>query len=75
MDMFNCINQDGSYIKKKLVVVGDHACGKTCLRIMFSRGIFPETRGHGFQLPQQADVEVDDKQVSSCLMKFRSYNF
>ena len=59
-------------IKKKLVIVGDHDCGKTCLLFVFSRGVFPESAyfgyGHGLQLFQkEADVEVDDKQVSLCL--------
>ena len=29
-------------IRKKLVIVGDGACGKTCLMIVFSQGKFPE---------------------------------
>ncbi|XP_054434251.1 transforming protein RhoA-like isoform X2 [Pteronotus mesoamericanus] len=29
-------------IRKKLVIVGDGACGKTCLLIVFSKGEFPE---------------------------------
>jgi Ras homolog gene family, member A len=28
--------------RKKLVIVGDGTCGKTCLLIVFSKGYFPE---------------------------------
>lgn len=50
-------------IRKKLVIVGDGACGKTCLLIVFSKDQFPE-----FYVPTVfenyvADIEVDGKQV------------
>lgn len=35
-------------IRRKLVIVGDGACGKTCLLIVFSKGDFPEVRFLGY---------------------------
>ncbi|KAH9398531.1 hypothetical protein RDWZM_002200 [Blomia tropicalis] len=54
-------------IRKKLVIVGDGACGKTCLLIVFSKDQFPE-----FYVPTVfenyvADIEVDGKQVELAL--------
>ena len=50
-------------IRKKLAIVGDNNCGKTCLLIVFSKDKFPEvyvpTRFENYI----ADVEVDGKQV------------
>ncbi|ODQ52890.1 GTPase rho1 [Saitoella complicata NRRL Y-17804] len=70
-------------IRRKLVIVGDGACGKTCLLIVFSKGTFPE---HMFRTPEHkvanayhqvyvptvfenyvADVEVDGKRVELAL--------
>jgi len=31
-----------SELRRKLVITGDGACGKTCLLIVFSRNEFPE---------------------------------
>ena len=52
-------------IRKKLVIVGDGVCGKTCLLIVFSKDQFPEE-----YVPkvidndgQQVVHEVDNKQV------------
>ncbi|OLL22472.1 GTP-binding protein rhoA [Neolecta irregularis DAH-3] len=54
-------------IRRKLVIVGDGACGKTCLLIVFSKSCFPH-----FYVPTVfenyvADVEVDGKHVELAL--------
>lgn len=52
-------------IRKKLVIVGDGACGKTCLLIVFSKDQFPEVYVPTVFENYVADIEVDGKQVSS----------
>ncbi|KAG3268192.1 RHOC-like [Ictidomys tridecemlineatus] len=43
-------------IRKKLVIVRDGACGKTCILIVFSKDQFPEN--------YITDIEVDSKQLA-----------
>lgn len=52
-------------IRKKLVIVGDGACGKTCLLIVFSKDQFPEVYVPTVFENYVADIEVDGKQVSN----------
>lgn len=49
--------------RKKLVMVGDGACGKTCLLIVFSKDQFPEVHVPTIFETYVADIEVDNKQV------------
>ncbi|KAK3095436.1 hypothetical protein FSP39_014668 [Pinctada imbricata] len=54
-------------VRKKLVVVGDGACGKTCLLVVFSQDEFPK-----FYIPTVfdtfvADIVVDKTQVELAL--------
>jgi len=58
-------------IRKKLVIVGDGACGKTCLLIVFSKDQFPEVYVPTVFENYVADIEVDGKQVSFLIMSFR----
>ena len=54
-------------IRKKLVIVGDGACGKTCLLIVFSRDQFPEVYVPTVFENYVTDIEVDAKQVELTL--------
>ncbi|KAJ2713678.1 GTP-binding protein Rho1 [Coemansia spiralis] len=54
-------------IRRKLVIVGDGACGKTCLLIVFSKGTFPELYVPTVFENYVVDVEVDGKQVELAL--------
>ena len=49
--------------RKKLVIVGDGQCGKTCLLIVFTKHVFPE-----LYLPREferhlADIKVDGELI------------
>ncbi|XP_048196760.1 transforming protein RhoA-like [Perognathus longimembris pacificus] len=54
-------------IRKKLVIVGDGACGKTCLLIVFSKDHFPEVYVPTVFENYVADIEADEKQVELAL--------
>ncbi|RUS89599.1 hypothetical protein EGW08_002617, partial [Elysia chlorotica] len=54
-------------IRKKLVVVGDGACGKTCLFIVFSSDTFPEDYVPTVFENYVADITVDGKPVELAL--------
>lgn len=55
-------------IRKKLVIVGDGACGKTCLLIVFSKDQFPEVYVPTVFENYVADIEVDGKQVTAVFL-------
>ena len=48
-------------LRKKLVIVGDGACGKTCLLIVFSKDQFPEVYVPTVFENYVADAEVDGR--------------
>jgi Ras family protein A len=54
-------------IRRKLVMVGDGACGKTCTIVTFSKGTFPEVYVPTVFTNYVADVEVDSKHVELAL--------
>ncbi|OON18363.1 Ras family protein, partial [Opisthorchis viverrini] len=52
-----------SCVRKKLVIVGDGACGKTCLLIVFSKDQFPEVYVPTVFENYVADIELAGKRV------------
>lgn len=74
--MYLCLSQHSlvcsvmAAIRKKLVIVGDGACGKTCLLIVFSKDQFPEVYVPTVFENYVADIEVDSKQVMSSPLVF-----
>jgi len=54
-------------VRKKLVVVGDGECGKTCLLIVFSKDEFPEEYIPTVFETYVADIEVDGRPVELAL--------
>ncbi|KAF7338988.1 GTP-binding protein Rho1 [Mycena venus] len=56
-----------STLRRKLVIVGDGACGKTSLLIVFSHGTFPEVYVPTVFENYVADIEVDGKNIELAL--------
>ncbi|PWA28687.1 hypothetical protein CCH79_00014813, partial [Gambusia affinis] len=54
-------------IRKKLVIVGDGACGKTCLLSVFTKGLFPEVYIPTVFDNYVADMEVDQTKMQLAL--------
>lgn len=54
-------------IRKNLVIVGDGACGKTCLLIVFSKNEFPNTYVPTVFETFVSDITVDGKSVELTL--------
>ncbi len=50
-------------IKQKLVIVGDGACGKTCLLIVFSKGYFPDSYVPTVFENYVSDISVEEGKV------------
>jgi len=65
---FDCLTEFRNMsARKKLVIVGDGTCGKTCLLIVFSKDEFPEVYVPTVFENYVADIEVDGKQVELAL--------
>lgn len=53
--------------RKKLVIIGDGACGKTCLLMVFSKDYFPDVYVPTVFENYVADIVVDGRQVELAL--------
>ncbi|KAI9357636.1 P-loop containing nucleoside triphosphate hydrolase protein [Zopfochytrium polystomum] len=58
---------DSTVIRRKLVVVGDGACGKTCLLFVFTNQKFPETHVPTVFETYVADVNLDGQPIALSL--------
>ena len=54
-------------IRKKLVIVGDGACGKTCLLFAYKKNEFLETYIPTVFESDVADISVDGKKIELLL--------
>jgi small GTP-binding protein len=54
-------------IRKKIVVVGDGACGKTCLCIVFNKGEFPTVHIPTILETSVTNIELDGKNIELLL--------
>ena len=54
-------------IRKKMLIVGDSNCGKTCLYTVFAKDKFPEEYVPKRFEPYVADIEVDETQIELAL--------
>ena len=55
-----------------MVIVGDGACGKTCLLIVFSKDQFPEVYVPTVFENYVADIEVDGKQAGVVILQIEN---
>lgn len=67
----------GPFIRKKVVVVGNFSCGKTCLITRMARGHYP--RGEGERgssgVAETVRVSVDEEPVELSLWDIRGYDY
>jgi len=54
-------------LRRKLVIVGDGACGKSCLLLGFSKGAFPKGYTQPLLGKYVANIEVDGKYIELAL--------
>jgi Ras family protein A len=59
--------ESGERARRKLVMIGDGACGKTCALVTFSAGTYPEVYIPTVFENYVSDVTVDDRHVELAL--------
>lgn len=68
----------GPFIRKKVVVVGNFSCGKTCLITRMARGHYPRGDGNGGDragVTETVKVSVDEEPVELSLWDIRGIDY
>lgn len=65
----------GPFIRKKVVVVGNFSCGKTCLITRMARGHYPRGEGDRSGVTETVKVSVDEEPVELSLWDIRGIDY
>lgn len=65
----------GPFIKKKVVVVGNFSCGKTCLITRMARGHYPRGDSESSSVTETVKVAVDEEPVELSLWDIRGIDY
>ena len=65
--VFALVHRMSGAVRRKLVIVGDGACGKTCLLFAFTKDEFPDKYIPTVFENYVSDIEVDGKLVELAL--------
>ncbi|KAJ0122701.1 GTP-binding protein rhoA [Diaporthe amygdali] len=65
----------GPFIKKKVVVVGNFSCGKTCLITRMAKGHYPKGNNDHSGVTETVKVSVDEEPVELSLWDIRGIDY
>ncbi|ROW07911.1 hypothetical protein VMCG_03444 [Cytospora schulzeri] len=65
----------GPFARKKVVVVGNFSCGKTCLITRMSKGTYPKNKNTHNNVTETVKVSVDDEPVELSLWDIRGIDY
>ncbi|KUI58362.1 GTP-binding protein rhoA [Cytospora mali] len=65
----------GPFTRKKVVVVGNFSCGKTCLITRMSRGTYPKNNTSQIGVTETVKVAVDEEPVELSLWDIRGIDY